>query len=380
MSGHWDPVNHLIKFPMRICYVISGDLWAGAEVMIHRLLSGLIIYQDLELSVILLNEGKLAVEIRKLGIHVEVVDEERLSFFQIVKNVRMIISDFAPDIIHSHRIKENILAYFSVKNSERKIILISTQHGMPEPVKMKWKKYKDVLLSKYNIYILSTYFKKLIVVSADIKNNITNNFGIHEDKVQVIHNGTVVITNNSRKREREFFTIGSAGRFFPIKDYPLMVETAREVLKKTDKIRFELAGEGPELERIIGLIQEYKIEKYFSLKGFVDDMASFYSNIDLYMNTSFHEGLPMSILEAMSHGIPIIALNTGGLKEILSDGLHGFLLEGRDPKLIAEKCLQLFQDKEMLWRMGIASRDNIIKNFSYDKMAENYYNLYCNSV
>jgi hypothetical protein len=68
---------------MIICYIVSGDLWAGAEVMIFRLLSGLIKYSDLELTVILLNEGKLAVEIRKLGINVNVVDEGRLNFFKL---------------------------------------------------------------------------------------------------------------------------------------------------------------------------------------------------------------------------------------------------------------------------------------------------------
>ena len=363
---------------MKVCHIVSGDLWAGAEVMVYRLLSGLIKIKNLEISVILLNEGRLAVEIRKLGIHVDVVDEAKLNFFQIVKKVRSLIKDFSPNIIHSHRMKENILAYLSVNNIERKITLISTQHGMPEPVKIKWKIFKEILISKYNNYLLSKYFNKLIVVSDDIKNNITQKFVIPAGKVQVIHNGTDVITSNSRKMEREFFTIGSAGRFFPIKDYPLMVEIAREVLHHTDKVRFELAGEGPELERIIDLIHKYKIEKYFSLKGFVDDMNSFYQGIDLYINTSFHEGLPMSILEAMAHGVPVIAYNTGGLKEILSDGLHGYLLEGRDPKLSAEKCLQLFKDKEMLRKMGIASREKIIKHFSYDKMAENYYNLYSN--
>jgi glycosyltransferase involved in cell wall biosynthesis len=110
-----------------------------------------------------------------------------------------------------------------------------------------------------------------------------------------------------------------------------MVEIAREVLKQTDKIRFELAGEGPDMERIIGLVHEFKIEKYFSLKGFVEDMSSFYQGIDLYINTSFHEGFPMSVLEAMAHGIPVIALNTGGLKEIINDGIQGYLIEGRDP-------------------------------------------------
>jgi hypothetical protein len=64
------------------------------------------------------------------------------------------------------------LAYLSVKNIESKIVLISTQHGMPEPVRMKWKILKEICLLKYNIYILSKYFNKLIAVSDEIKTTL----------------------------------------------------------------------------------------------------------------------------------------------------------------------------------------------------------------
>ena len=138
---------------MRIFHLISGDLWAGAEVMYYRLLKGLLNYKNLELTAILLNEGKLADEIRKLGIPVNIVDETRLNFFEIVRNVRKIITLASPDIIHSHRQKENILAYLSAK-SDKKIQLVCTQHGMPEPLSVKFKIIKHFILSKIHYYIL----------------------------------------------------------------------------------------------------------------------------------------------------------------------------------------------------------------------------------
>jgi len=69
---------------LKVCHFISGDLWAGAEVMAYNLLRGLQTYEGLSLSVILFNEGSLAEEIRKLGIKVDVIDESKKSFFNII--------------------------------------------------------------------------------------------------------------------------------------------------------------------------------------------------------------------------------------------------------------------------------------------------------
>jgi len=362
---------------IRICHVISGDQWAGAEVMYYRLLEGLNNYRNLDISAILLNEGKLAKELRKLGVPVEVVDETRLNIFQIARNVRKIIKQTSPDVIHSHRLKENILAYFSAKK-ENNIKLVCTQHGMPEPLNEKLKKIQRIMLSIYHYYILEKYFKCVIAVSEDIRINFIKKHGLSEDKVIIIHNGTDIPNNISSKMKRNVFVIGSAGRLFPVKDYPLMVEIAREVLQHTDKIRFELAGEGPEKERILRLINEYKIDKAFTLSGFVDNMSTFYEGLNLYINTSLHEGLPMSILEAMAHGLPVIAPNMGGLKEILNNGCQGYLVDGRNPKVFADKCIKLFRNNKLLLEMGNLSRDRIIEYFSLDKMTVKYYDLYHN--
>jgi len=360
---------------MKVCHIISGDLWAGAEVMNYRLMMGLKKNNHIELSAIVLNEGKLAEELRNLDIPVVVVDEQKYNFFQISRNIRKILTQTTPDIIHSHRLKENILAYCSSKNNKT-IQLVCTQHGMPEPLNITYKLIKDYLLTRYNNYVLLNYFQYIIVVSEDMQNIYLDRYGFNSGKVFLIHNGTELPLNNSSEKDGSIFVIGSAGRLFPIKDYPLMVEIAREVLRQTDTIRFELAGEGPEKKTILSLIREHGIEKAFSLNGFIDDMSRFYKGLDLYINTSIHEGLPMSILEAMAYGLPIIAPNIGGIKEILQNGIEGYLIEGRNPKMFAEKCIQLGKDKKLSRMMGKASREKIINNFSLDIMAKNYFELY----
>lgn len=113
---------------LHICHIISGDLWAGAEVMAFQLLKGLMVYSDLDLFAIVLNNERLAEAIKELGIRVKVVDESRISFYNILLTIRKIFRKHPPDIIHSHRYKENILSYLS-SSFIPGVKLISTQHG-----------------------------------------------------------------------------------------------------------------------------------------------------------------------------------------------------------------------------------------------------------
>jgi len=363
---------------VKVCHIMSGDLWAGAEVMAFHLLKGLKKYKDLELSAILLNEGKLAEEIRELSIPVEVVDENKMSFFQIFLSIRKAFNGKLPDIIHSHRYKENILAYLLSK-TKKDVKLIGTQHGMLEAYGGS-RSLKNRFVSKLNFLVLSRCFQNVVAVSRDIQMSFVNQYGFSKDKVKVIHNGINISENVHSRKEKDTFVIGSSGRFFPVKDYPLMVEVAKEVSKITSNIRFELAGDGPEWSKIRGLIKKCGMDGRFILRGFLSDISPFYQGLDVYLNTSFHEGIPISVLEAMAYGIPVIASKVGGLIEILGDGVQGFLIEGRNPRDFAERCIALYENDSLRREMGLAAREKVMKEFSVDHMAQQYYCLYLSVV
>jgi glycosyltransferase involved in cell wall biosynthesis len=359
---------------LKISHIISGDLWAGAEVMAYHLLKGLLKYEDLELSVILLNPGRLADEIHGLGIPVEVFDESKLNFLQLVSKIRKAIRERPPDIIHSHRYKENILAFLALwgKKSSR---LISTRHGLPES-NGAGVGLKANLISRANSYLLARRFHTVVAVSIEVKNLLMEKEGCLKEKVELIHNGIEVPENIRRAKSKDPFVIGSAGRFFLVKDYPLMVEIARMAASRTRHIVFKLAGDGPEKEPIFSLIKKYELENTFKLEGNVNDMGHFYDGLDLYLNTSLHEGIPMSVLEAMAYGLPIVAPRVGGFPEIIQDGVHGFLVENRNPTDFADRCFSLYEDDQLRSRMGMASRERVEKDFSIDRMASQYYKLY----
>jgi len=364
---------------LKICHLISGDLWAGAEVMAFYLLSGLGRLPGIELLAILLNKGRLAHELRKAGVPTYVLDEGERSFPAIVGMAARKLRKWAPHVLHSHRYKENLLSFLVSLALKNKAALVSTQHGLPE-----FYGGKPDLLRKLKLLanhrLLASRFDRTIAVSADIKESLSRDYRFQEKRLETIRNGIVIPELHDRTGEKHKLVIGSAGRFVPVKDYPLMVEVAKELLRTNHKVRFELAGDGPLLGKIQGLIDRYGIQERFALRGFVSDLRTFYGGLDVFLNTSLHEGIPMSVLEAMAHGVPPVAPRVGGLEEIVTDGVDGYLVNSRNPRDFAEKCLSLCNNVALRQNMGRAAREKVIGKFSVERMVQDYLDMYRSTI
>ncbi len=358
---------------MKILHLLSADLWAGAEVMAYHLLGGLHSNNICHAQVVVLNEGRVAESLRQQGIKVIVCDETRLSFSSLLKQVRQVLHEFQPEIIHSHRYKENILGYLASRGMG-KVKLLATQHGMPEKKDNKLS-LKKRCIKTLNFSLLSKCFDRLVAVSHDMKSQLVAS-GISSGKVPVIHNGVELPAKPQGSGSKNFFVVGSCGRLFPVKNYGLFIDTAAQVMAESSRTRFELAGDGPQMENLQFLCRQHRLNGRFDFLGHVQNMSSFYQGLDIYMSTSIHEGIPMSVLEAMGHGLPVVAPKVGGFPEIVEHGVDGFLIPEHDPVLFAQACLQLKDDPNLLASMSTAAREKIESKFSVQCMTKGYHTLY----
>ena len=357
---------------MRIMMIASGDLWAGAEVMVYQLCTGLAGCGDLELVVILLNSGRLQNELERAGIKVHLIEESTHSFFSLIQHIKKIVSDFSPDIIHSHRYKENLLAWITAWGHPD-ISLVSTQHGMPEAANSSPDLSQRIRTSLF-FRLLSYGFDRTVAVSHEMQHKLISTHGFVSDNLTVIHNG-INIPKEVEPSLRRRIVVGSAGRLFPVKDFSLLVDVAKIVLTKNDNFDFVLAGDGPEYIHLKNKVAEYGLQDRFRFLGHVSDMESFYRGLDIYINTSIHEGIPMSVLEAMSYGLPVVVPEVGGFPEIVDDGSSGFLIQDRKSEGFAEKILYLYDIKNRR-KIGRAARRRVMDCFSREYMVKAYYELY----
>ena len=209
-----------------ILHIFSGDLWAGAEVMVFNLLNRLKDDPELEIIALSLNEGVLSDKLRRAGLETYVIPERKHSFTIIFLKAIGLLGKRRIDCIHTHRYKENLLGLLLSKVLGAKK-LITTMHGMSEHRQSAGKGDDDderlSLSTKINYYMLKKQFTDVITVSNEMKETLTRKFGFTPENVKVIHNGIPFPQPLSLPVSTPFFHIGTVGRMVPIKDYDLFL-------------------------------------------------------------------------------------------------------------------------------------------------------------
>jgi L-malate glycosyltransferase len=325
-----------------VLHIISGDRWAGAEAQAHTLLK----YLQLQviLHVVLMNEGELARRLRQQSISVTVLPENELSSFTILKRLTQFIHKIKPDIIHTHRQKENILGNianfmaFPLPTTRPKSV--RTTHGAPEFVptfKQKIQVGLDRWIGKY-------LQQAVIAVSDDLANKLRNYFP--SDHIHVINNGVDangLLENLAAAEFKLAFPrhkhIGIVGRLESVKRIDIFIDMVKLLLKENQfnhSIKFHIIGEGILRESLEQRVNQLGISSYLQFHGQRNDMAACVSSLDIVVMCSDHEGTPMTALEAIVLGTPLIAHDVGGLHELLVD-YPQFLVSDHSAQGYAEK-------------------------------------------
>ena len=361
-----------------VLHIFSGDLWAGAEVLIGHLLGRLAAEPEVRIIALALNEGVLTGKLRESGIEVLAIPESSTSFPSIVRAAFASLRARKIDVIHTHRYKENALGWCLGKLLDVKH-LVATIHGLPEPRLPDRPARRGVSWSaKANLWLLRNSFEKIVAVSEEMKGVLSSRYRLPANHVEVIYNGIrvpAVREDVDRGGERPF-RIGTVGRFVPVKDHVLFLKTAAFVAQRRPHVRFSLLGDGPLQEALRRQAVDLGIGPGVEFCSPVSDAFPFYRSLDLYLCTSLHEGIPLSILEAMSCEKAVVAPGVGGIPEIIADEAQGLLVPSRLPEDFGEACLRLAGDPERRRAMGRAARARVHSAFSDTIMAAHYLDLY----
>lgn len=360
--------------PLRVVHLMSGDLWAGAEVMAWQLLTHLHDSPGCHVTAICLNEGVLADKLRDDGLDVHVLNERNLSLMEIVRAAATLFRGTRPHILHSHRYKEHAIAallapFFGAR-------LWATVHGLPEPSAAM--RLRDVARDWSTFRLLRHRFHQVIAVSAVMKEILVTTYGFRRDLVHTIHNGIPLPTSGRvRPPDPRVRHIGSVGRLVPVKRFPLFLETAALVRQAHPDVMFSILGTGPERVRLLRLARALNLDGCFRILDLTPDPSAYYRSVDLYMNTSQAEGLPLSVLEAMACGTPVVAADVGGIPEIVEHGVNGWLVEEpHSPAAFAAACARLIGDRALRDRLGSAATQTVSAHFAAASMARQYVELY----
>jgi len=346
--------------------------------VIFNLLSHLNGEPGLRVLALSLNEGVLAEKLRAAGITSYVIPEARHSFAGILSSATRLLKNVPIAAIHSHRYKENLLAWLLAKRlgvSE----IITTIHGLPEAVSHS---AHDARLTRWraglDFFVVKHGFSCAVAVSEELKRVLVRQHGFRADKVRVIRNGGVFAppTISSACPRSESFHIGTVARMVPVKGLDLFLDVAAALRRETQFVRFSILGDGPLREELARRAAALNIHDCVEFLAPRPDPVPYYRSLDLYLNTSQHEGIPLSVIEAMACGTPVVSSAVGGIPEIVTHGEHGFLVEARDAAQFTQWCLTLIWDNQLPRTMGERASAHARAHLSASAMARAYRHLY----
>ena len=204
----------------------------------------------------------------------------------------------------------------------------------------------------------------IIAVSDAVRRALIES-GLPGEKIETIHTGIEMVDPSPRAGHTEGeFVIGHMGAFTAEKGQDVAVAAAALLESSLGRARFVLAGEGPLLETIRASAPEN-----VTLPGFVSDRAAFFASLDVFIMPSRSEAWGMAALEAMAHGVPVIASDIGGLKELVEDGNGGWLARPGDPSGLARAIAYAATNPERLREQGEKALERA-RLFSIDRMVE----------
>ncbi len=290
-----------------------------------------------------------------------------------------IIKQRKPDIIHLNSSKISILGSMAAFITGTKSIY--TVHGwvFNEPMP-GWKKSFYKFAEKFT----AKFKRKIICVSEYDRQTALKHKIAPAEKLTVIHNGIAPADFHSKEKARQILNlrnsdllIGSIGNLYKTKGFEYLVRAA-DILVNKNKIpaKFLIIGQGDEKEKIKNLIAEYNLENNFILAGQIDQAAKLLKAFDIYACSSVKEGLPYSILEAMSAGLPIVSTDVGGIPEMIKHEKTGLLAKPADAENLAEKIKFLINNKSLQAELGENAKQNAGQNFGLKKMIEETKKIY----
>ena len=348
--------------------------------MIFTLLKELSKDPSVKVIAVVFNEGILSTSLAGSGVETIIIDESRQSFRQMFTTARNALQCKSVQLIHSHGYKANLLAWLLARSlNVRK--LVSTVHSLPERV------FSESLASRAgstmkmfaDTQLLRHVFSRTVAVSQNIRNVFLQRHAFPDPTVELIYNGIEIapeMASTPHTPAEGPVHIGTVGRMVPVKDFRLFLEIAAELRRHSDNIRFSILGDGPMREELVKRATDLGLEGCLMFEATRRDPLPYYRSLDIYLNTSLHEGLPLSLLEAMACGKPVVAPNVGGIPELLAQGEHGFLVGSRHAHDFAEPCLRLIQDRSLRLRLGQNAAQHVGLRFSSIEMTKAYRDLY----
>lgn len=354
---------------MKILQVIPHLGLGGAESMCVNLTETLM-EQGHRVVVVSLYTQETHLSDRLLQKHVKVIflGKKVGPDLTLTNKIRSVILQEKPDVIHTHllSLKYTCLA---VRKMDRQIPVIHTVHSVA-------KQEAGRIDRLINHWLFRKQYAVPVALSKEIQKTIIDVYGLEAQAVPVVFNG--IRLSNCKVRQNysasQHFTVLHIGRFMEVKNHGVLLRAFQKLHAQFPDSRLQLIGKGEQKEKTEALAVSLGLQSAVSFLGEQTDVYSYLQEADLFVLPSLYEGMPMTIIEAMGTGLPVIASRVGGIPDMVQDEEDGILIRPLQEDL--EKAMErLLRDQGLREKLG---RNALVKSrlFSADTMANRYLDIY----
>jgi glycosyltransferase involved in cell wall biosynthesis len=343
---------------MRITHVVENLNRGGLERVVIDLIEQQQLMGHVCQVVCLFEPGRLAPEIQQLGVPLIACGKKTGFDIGALRKMRSAIIDHKAAVIHSHNA---VAHYYSVLAAAflggRRI---NTRHGMANHP-FSWK--REIL------YRMSMVFSDVAAVVCDrARENFLKYRILPKSKAVTIYNGIPVdrfVMRNAVARKKllgeagwpeDSVVLGKVARLNPPKDHRMLLHAMALTHAAEPKARLVLIGDGPLRVELEALSQKLNLVDVVCFMGDRSDVASLLPGFDVFVMSSTTEGYSISLLEACASALPIVATDVGGNREIIADGLNGYLVPAKLPEQFAEAILRLVRAPAVRAEIGLRNR------------------------
>jgi glycosyltransferase involved in cell wall biosynthesis len=319
--------------------------------------------------------GPIAEEIASLGVRVVDIRSSNM-FGSLLKLIKLIIKEDIK-IIHAHNPVPNIIGVpAGILTGLRKVI--RTEHNI----------FYDGRVNRFYPILnamLGLYNYRIVAVSDMVRDSHIRKDPFSKGKYITIHNGikTPEMSTVDKTHYYQEFGIQEKSTIVGIiaslteqKGHQYFIQMAEILVGEFDQLSFLIVGDGPLRPQIEELISAKGLNNRIRLTGVRNDIPALLQFMDIFVLSSLWEGFPMTIIEAMSTGKPIVVTDVGGNREAIIHGVTGLLIPPSNPNALAEAIRGVLTDESLAKSLGLGARRKFEKEFLASKMVEKTREIY----
>ena len=360
---------------IHVTQVVPSLSIGGQEVVVCNLLEA---YKarGIEQSVLVFEPGgELTAKVNTLGVRLIELTKNPGIDLRLIVNMYRQFRRIKPSVVHAH----NFLAafYSGLAARPQGIPMVLTRHGTGIDYAARFR----------SGWLAARTSSRIVGVSEKVASQVVREHKVPSSKISVVQNGVnpESFKPDALRRKHKRATLGIAegetafitiGRLVEEKDYPVLLKAAASLNRQGYNLRVLFAGDGPERNRLKSISSELGLAGRAVFLGTRHDIPGLLNAADVFCLSSYTEGSPMSIIEAMASGLPVVATSCGGVAELVNDGQTGYLIPVKDHQALATAMARLVNDSSLVSNLGANARKIQMKNFSISAMADAYLAIY----